>query len=123
MTQCHLLKTMMILTTSCLAALMAHDDESDKDSWGSHLENNLDNSDIPYGDMVQDGRYFINNKSTKEPMAETDTYNIHIKRIIKIDSEILCFPTANSDKDSGALILDPYLDAYCLMDHVLRHRL
>ena len=52
-----------------------------------------------------------------------DTYNIdNIERIVKTDSERLCFPTANSDKDSIALILDFYPDVYGLMDHVLQHQ-
>ena len=59
---------------SCLAALMTNDNESDKDSWGSHLDNNLDNSNVPYGDMVQDSRYLIDDKSSKELTAATDTY-------------------------------------------------
>ena len=93
---------------SSLAALMAHDDKLDKDSWGSHLKNNSDNSNVPYGDMVWDSRYFINDESTKEPTATADTYNINnIERIVETDLERLCFPTANSDKDSVALSLDP----------------
>ena len=105
---------------SCLAALMAHDNDLDKDSWGSHLDNNSDNSNIPYGDMVQDDRYLI--ESTEEPTAAMDTYDINIERIVKIDLERLHFPTANSDEDSVTLILDPYPDAYRLMDHVLRYQ-
>ena len=107
---------------SCLAALMAHDDKSEKDSWGSHLKNNSDNSDVPYGDMVQDSRYFIDDKSSEEPKAATDTYDIdNIKRIVEIASERLRFLTANSNKDSIASSLDLYPDAYCLMGDLLRH--
>ena len=107
---------------SCLAALMAHDNKLDKDSWGSHLKNDLDNSDVPYGDMVRDSRYFIDNESREEPTVATDTYNIdNIERIVETDSERLHFPTTDSNKDSIALILDPYPEVYCLMDHVLQH--
>ena len=56
--------------------------------------------------MVRDGRYLINNKSAKEPTAATDTYDIDIEQNVKIDLERLCFPMANIDNDSVALILD-----------------
>ena len=77
---------------SCLAALMAPNTKSDKESWGSHLENNLDNSNIPYENMVQDSRYLIDDESSEEPTAATNMYNIdNIKRIVKIDLERLRF--------------------------------
>ena len=48
---------------SVMPTLVAQAEDSDEDSWGSHLENNLDNSNVLYRDMVWNYEYKSDDKS------------------------------------------------------------
>ena len=103
-----------------LPAFMAREndsDESDEDSWGSHLKNNSDNSDVPYGDMVRGseryGELEDNDDPNVRPTAATEVYDIdNIEDIVEMDEDRLRFPTTDSDDKSIPSSLDPYPGAY-----------
>ena len=54
---------------SAMPALVDQVEDSDKDSdnnsWGSYLENNLDNSNVPYSNIVRNYDYKLDNKSAE----------------------------------------------------------
>ena len=48
---------------SVMPSLVAQVEDSDNNSRSSHMENNLDNSDVPYGDIVQNYNYKLDDNS------------------------------------------------------------
>ena len=124
---------------SWMPALMTRENSSDEDSWGSHLENNSDNSDVPYGDMVRGSETYgelerynddenensdvDNDASNERSTTVTEVYDIdNIHELVEREGEQIRFPTTNSDEDSIPSSLDPYPEAYRLTNFALRER-
>ena len=107
--------TMPALIHSFEVAFMASTEESDYDSW----EENSDNSDVPFRDIVRDPRY---------DTTSSDDDNDNEERVVKYSMEDLVNMSPDrlifeQDEESTFSSLDPYPDAYKLRDQDLQERI
>ena len=113
---------------SVLTALVAHSEDSGKDSWGSHLTNNSNNSDVPYRNVVRnyDNNLDYDSRDLEGSNNVERFFEYSMEDLIQMDQEEperLQFKRTDKDNSlkeaSTAASLDPYPEAYCLGDQPL----
>ena len=113
---------------SMILALVAWAEDSDSNSWGSHLENNLDNSDMPYRDIVRsydcksdNGSANVDKTNNVEPKVVEYTMS-NVVWMAREEPKRLIFERDNDKELYAVASLDHYSEAYCLGNQELRAR-